>query len=520
MMKPEVAQFRDGHYQCVIYGLGPYIADYEEQVLLTSRCLSHRGNLDDISLCCSRSHTDALIEDCDSGTLKSEYGLVGELVPFMNNFPHTDIHELLTPDILHQLIKGAFKDHFVNWVEKYLLQTHGKKQANIILDDIDQRIVAVPPFPGLRRFPQGHHFKQWTGNNSKALMKVYLPAIEGYVPVDVVHAFQALLKFCYLVHHNVITKKSLSEIEDVLTCFRTYCEVFKTTGVVTTFLLPRQHSMSHYALGQMLLTNQHLDKLAALCVDFCVCGMLTDRGPVIRSVQSDAEEPHIGSDSQEPSMLKSASMPDADVATDSEDIDALTSVLAHGIKQAQSVHALTNKLNIPHLADLVSQFLSRQLYPDMDPTEVPDSLMDCPHFNGKIWVFNSAVLVFFALSDLSGIGGMKREYIHASPKWRSGHACKDCVGVYYPCAVVRWFNRVGNTPDDDTRMWMVEPSPVDQHTHFTVIHVDTIFRSAHLIPVYSTDILPLVIKSHHVLNIFTLFYVNKYADHHAFKIAC
>ncbi|KAG2336783.1 hypothetical protein BDR05DRAFT_978706 [Suillus weaverae] len=307
MMKPEVAQFRDGHYQCVIYGLGPYIVDYEEQVLLAcilqnwcAKCLSHHGNLDDISLCCSRSHTDALIEECNSGTLKPEYGLVGELM-----------------------------------VEKNLLQTHGKKQANIMLDDIDRRIVAVPLFPGLHRFPQGHHFKQWTGDNSKALMKVYLPAIEGYVPVDVV----PLLEFCYLVHRNVITEKSLSEIEDVLT---------------------------------------HFYKLAASRVDFHVHGMLA--GTCLSAVLTSLE----------------------------------------GIKWAQSVHALANELDIPHLADLVSQFLAGQLYLDMDSTEVPDSLMDCPHFNRKIWVFNSAVLVFFALSDLSGIGGMKHEYIRASPKWRSG----------------------------------------------------------------------------------------------------
>ena len=33
-------------------------------------------------------------------------------------------------------------------------------------------IAAMPSFPGLRRFPEGRGFKQWTGDDSKALMKV------------------------------------------------------------------------------------------------------------------------------------------------------------------------------------------------------------------------------------------------------------------------------------------------------------------------------------------------------------
>lgn len=33
-------------------------------------------------------------------------------------------------------------------------------------------LAAAPAFPGLCLFPQGRNFKQWTGNNSKALMKV------------------------------------------------------------------------------------------------------------------------------------------------------------------------------------------------------------------------------------------------------------------------------------------------------------------------------------------------------------
>jgi len=34
MTSPEVVRFGDGYHRRVIYGLGPYIADYEEQALL------------------------------------------------------------------------------------------------------------------------------------------------------------------------------------------------------------------------------------------------------------------------------------------------------------------------------------------------------------------------------------------------------------------------------------------------------------------------------------------------------
>lgn len=34
MRTPEVVRYADGHYRRTIYGLGPYIADYPEQVLL------------------------------------------------------------------------------------------------------------------------------------------------------------------------------------------------------------------------------------------------------------------------------------------------------------------------------------------------------------------------------------------------------------------------------------------------------------------------------------------------------
>jgi hypothetical protein len=59
--------------------------------------------------------------------------------PFTHGFPRADIHELLSPDLLHQLIKGTFKDHLVTWVGDYLIQTHGEKNALEIIEDIDHR---------------------------------------------------------------------------------------------------------------------------------------------------------------------------------------------------------------------------------------------------------------------------------------------------------------------------------------------------------------------------------------------
>ncbi|KAG2042019.1 hypothetical protein BDR03DRAFT_839831, partial [Suillus americanus] len=322
MMVPDVVRCPDSHFWRVIYGLGPYIADYPEQLVLSGvlqnwcpKCLNHRKNLegDGPSLLRCREHTDLLVQELEHAHLWYEYGIVQEVVPFTNDFPQADIHELLSPDLLHQIIKGTFKDHLVDWVEEYLLLTHRASRAAEIMDDIDRRIVAVAPFAGLRCFPEGRGFKQWTGDDSKALMKVYLPAIKGHVPQDIVRAFSAFLDFCYIVRRDTITEDDLIQLQDALNHFHQYHEIFKTTGVVPGFSFPCQHSLNHYslmiwlygapnslcssimeskhikavkepwhcsnrymykALGQMLLTNQCLDKIAAAQSNFEACGML------------------------------------------------------------------------------------------------------------------------------------------------------------------------------------------------------------------------------------------------------
>ncbi|KAG2083637.1 hypothetical protein BD769DRAFT_1633119 [Suillus cothurnatus] len=557
MSTPEVTRFGDGHYRRVIYGLGPYIADYEEQVLLACivrnwcpkylilfyMCVANRDNLDEDALPRTREYTEALIEEALSDDLWDDFGIVAQLVPFTNDFPRANIFQMISPDILHQLVKGASKDHLVTWVEKYLRLTHRKRKAQKIMDDIDRRITAVASFSGLRRFPQGRGFKQWTGDNSKALMKVYLPAIEGHVPQDVVHTFRALLDFCYLVRRNIITEDTLLEIDDALSRFHRYREIFKATGVILHFSLPRQHSLTHYnkhieavkepwrrssrynALGQILLTNQRLDKLAAARVNFTRRGMLT--GTCLSAAVG-----VLGSSSSSNNNNDSGSNNNG----------------ASGKKRAQSIPALADELNIPSLSDLLSRFLFQQLHPD-DPRDTSDvPLAECPLYLNKISVFNSASSRFYVLSDLSGIGGMRVEHIRACPSWRNEHSRNDCVfinmdsslpgmrglevarvcafvsfqyrGEVYPCAVIRWFDKVGDAADEDTGMWIVRPGyRANNSPEHAVIHLDAIYHAAHLIPVYGTEFLPQELKFYHSYDAFQTYYVNKYVDHHAFEIA-
>ncbi|KAG6805672.1 hypothetical protein H0H92_014423, partial [Tricholoma furcatifolium] len=178
MTEPEVVRFGDGHYRRVIYSIGPYIADYPEQVLLACivqgwcpRCTARFDDLDGAGGRRSHEHTLALFDVLGKASLWDDYGIISDIMPFTHGFPRADIHELISPDLLHQIIKGTFKDHLVTWINEYLELEHTKAEATKIIADIDRRIAAVPPFPGLRRFPEGRGFKQWTGDDSKALMK-------------------------------------------------------------------------------------------------------------------------------------------------------------------------------------------------------------------------------------------------------------------------------------------------------------------------------------------------------------
>ena len=126
-----------------------------------------------------------------------------------------------------------------------------------------------------------------------------------------VQALSAFMDFCYLVWWNILDESMLDAIDAAVARFHANRIIFEDVGIHVHFSLPHQHSMKHFwlliqmfgapnglcssitesqhikavkepywrsshfeALGQMLVTNQRLDKLTACHVNLAARGML------------------------------------------------------------------------------------------------------------------------------------------------------------------------------------------------------------------------------------------------------
>ncbi|KAF8905959.1 hypothetical protein CPB84DRAFT_1813943 [Gymnopilus junonius] len=551
------------YHKCL--DLGPYIADYPEQVWLATivsnwcpKCDAKPDNLDDPSSH-RRSHekTDYLIKNFDPGILWDEFGIRSDIVPFTHSFPRADIHELLSPDLLHQLIKGTFKDHLVDWVGEYLTHQHGQAAALEIMDDIDRRVSAVPPYPGLRRFPDGRDFTQWTGDDSKALMKVYLAAIAGYLPSAIVQSIAIFMDACYIARRNAISAPALQHLKECVETFHQVRTVFIALGIRASISLPRQHALFHYwpsiqlfgspnglcssiteskHIKAMLQTLTRLSKLAALRQFFVSKGMLagttssymarTLLGKEGDEVLNGPLDTEMNNEEEEVDDIEPASgNPPADGSLSDIKLATTTPAEHH---YPRELYSLAEYIGQPDFPLAFCQFLFECKNPNSD---IPNKIEDCPSFRGKIYVHHSAVATFYAPSDLCGTGGMHREHICSTPSFH-GHARRDTAFVVldeeklgmegmaiarvhlffsfqyrekdYSCALVNWYVPTGR--DHDTGMWTGA-------SYFPN-------AGAHLLPVYGSQRLPEDFTHHDALDSFRSFFVNHYIDHPCSRISC
>ena len=182
-------------------------------------------------------------------------------------------------------------------------------------------------------------------------------------------------------------------------------------------------------------------------------------------------------------------------------------------------HVYPDEVDEPKLTQLIQAFIYEQHHPNSSV----HNILNLPPFYEKVTIHMSAVGTFHAPSDLSGIGSMKCEDIHAVNRWRNGPGCYDMMfinaahnntdddtspisahrfldlevarvhlffsfmldGVKYSCTLVHWFSCTSNIPSNITGMYTVEPDRKCNGQPVTaVIHLDTVFRAAHLLPIF------------------------------------
>lgn len=343
---------------------------------------------------------------------------------------------------------------------------------------------------------------------------------------------------------------------------------------ITAVKKPWRRSNHYEALSQMLTINTRNDKLAAARINFSSRSMLngTCLGETLEKFFDDGNS-NMADDSDHNSE------DGEDLGADEDDdrtgpadgpptLSDVTLAQKRGrfclIFHAESFLKFNTARGYPltsfwelgrhiqqeNLEDLVRIFLFYQQNPTFAGTP---PISACPTIESvnDISVFHSAKAVFCAPSNPSGIGGLYRETIRSTPMWKTSGITaprRDCIlletgsgvaGVRgldvarvhlffsfvleeeeFQCALVHEFCKSFTDPDPDNGLWVFEPDyNNDGYRIMSVVHVDSIVRAAHLLPVFKARTpIPREINFTNTLDVFKAFYLNKYIDYHAFEI--
>ncbi|KAF8152285.1 hypothetical protein B0H34DRAFT_111607, partial [Crassisporium funariophilum] len=228
--------------------LAAYVADYPEQCLVAC-CKENRCPRGTVPPDQQGSPVECLLRDVDA-TLQTldehkrgqeppqfeEDGLRAVYHPFWHNLPHCNIFACFTPDLLHQIHKGVFKDHFVKWCTSVIGEA-----------EVDARFKAMSDYPGLRHFKNGILFvSQWTGTEHKEMEKIFMGVLAGAVNSEVLTVAHALLDFIYYAQFRSHTSKTLNSLKSSLQTFHAHKDVFIELEIREHFNIPKLHSMMHY----------------------------------------------------------------------------------------------------------------------------------------------------------------------------------------------------------------------------------------------------------------------------------
>jgi hypothetical protein len=241
----------DGYVRRIHPILAAYIADFPEQCLVTCARQNHcpvcvvptdeRGSGDQYVNRTKSWTLDAVDDHMEGHKATAQRRGVRPVWPFWADFEFVDIATCITPDLLHQLNKGVFKDHIVKWCTKML-------GAN----EVDRRLKGMPRFRDLRHFAKGSSvISHWTGTEARHLAKTFLPVVTGYKEANAVAAARSVLDFMYRAHMPEISEDDLEALERDLAEFHEAKAIFEEKKILDTEDMfdgiPKVHMISHYA---------------------------------------------------------------------------------------------------------------------------------------------------------------------------------------------------------------------------------------------------------------------------------
>ncbi|CAE6437348.1 unnamed protein product [Rhizoctonia solani] len=213
----------DGRMHRIYPRIAAYTADWPEQNLqcctseggcpICKTEYSERGELNEEAERREREETLCALRTYFQ--TKNEYHLdllkLKPVWPWWGDIPDLNLHDCITPDLLHQSYQGLFKTHLVQWMKKL----HTPK-------DLDQRFAAMPQAEGLKRFPKGLSGiskNQWTGRKSKQVLAQFFPAVVSGLTPELARMVRALIDFMYRAHATTLTDADLDAMEEDLDAF-------------------------------------------------------------------------------------------------------------------------------------------------------------------------------------------------------------------------------------------------------------------------------------------------------------
>ena len=161
--------------------------------------------------------------------------------PLWLGLPYLNISQSITPDVLHQLYQGVFKQ-----LKAWVLKAGDSAE-------IDARCRRLPPNHNIRIFTKGiSSLSRVTGHEHDQICRFFLGLVidmrlpNGLSNIRLIRTVRAVLDFLYLAQYPIHTASTLRLLADALSRYHANKDILVSLGIREQFNIPKFHFISHY----------------------------------------------------------------------------------------------------------------------------------------------------------------------------------------------------------------------------------------------------------------------------------